>query len=71
VHHPANKRWIPVIGGSLIVLRGTASADAGYQDTTQITGGALVQMVRSIPFMPKSTTSPDSILAATQSVGAH
>ena len=55
MRHPANKRWIPVIGGSLVVLSGTASADAGYQDTTQITGGALVQMFRSIPFMPKST----------------
>jgi hypothetical protein len=55
MRHPANKRWIRAIGGSLIVLSGTASADAGYQDTTQITGGALVQMFRSIPFMPKST----------------
>jgi len=55
MRHPTNKRWIRAIGGSLIVLSGTASADAGYQDTTQITGGALVKMVRSIPFMPKST----------------
>ena len=55
MRHPANKRWIRAVGGSLIVLSSTASADAGYQDTTQITGGALVQMVRSIPFMPKST----------------
>jgi hypothetical protein len=55
MRHPANKRLIRAIGGSLIVLSGTASADAGYQDSTQITGGALVKMVRSIPFMPKST----------------
>ncbi len=54
MHNTSNKRWLLVIGGSLIVLSGSASADAGYQDTSQITGGALVQMFRSIPFMPKS-----------------
>ena len=54
MHNTSHERWILVIGGSLVVLSGSASADAGYQDTTQITGGALVQMLRSIPFMPKS-----------------
>jgi len=54
MRHTLKKRWIGAIGGSLVVLSGPASADAGYQDTTQITGGALVQMLRSIPFMPTS-----------------
>jgi hypothetical protein len=54
MHDTSSKRWVRAIGGSLVVLSGSASADAGYQDTTQITGGALVQMLRSIPFMPAS-----------------
>jgi hypothetical protein len=55
MHVTSSKRWIRTVGLSLVVAGGSASADAGYQDTTQITGGALVQMLRSIPFMPKST----------------
>jgi hypothetical protein len=54
MRHMSHKRWISALGGSLVVLSGSALADAGYQDTTQITGGALVQMLRSIPFLPKS-----------------
>ena len=31
-----------------------AHADAGYQETVQVTGGALVDTLKQIPFMPKS-----------------
>jgi hypothetical protein len=54
MRHTSSNRWIRALGGSLVVWSGAVSADAAYQDTTQITGGTLVQMLRSIPFMPKS-----------------
>lgn len=47
--------WTWVVGSSLIVLGSAARADAGYQETTQITGGSLVDSLRAMPFLPKST----------------
>jgi hypothetical protein len=37
-----------------MLLQGTAWADAAYQESVQITGGQLVDSLKSIPFMPKS-----------------
>jgi hypothetical protein len=40
--------------GCLLLGNGVALADASYQETVQITGGQLVESLRSVPFMPKS-----------------
>jgi len=45
-------RWGVATG--LLLIHRLACADAGYSETVQITGGSLVESLRSIPFMPKS-----------------
>jgi hypothetical protein len=42
------------LGAALLLVHRLASADAGYTETVQITGGQLVDSLRSVPFMPKS-----------------
>jgi len=40
--------------GLLLAAANVAHADASYQETTQITGGQLVDTLKSVPFAPKS-----------------
>jgi hypothetical protein len=49
---PATALGVVVLLGS--ALSGIAFADASYQSSTQITGGALVDSMKSIPFMGKT-----------------
>jgi hypothetical protein len=44
-------KWAFVAGG--LAMSGFAAADASYQETTQITGGQLVDTIKSIPFAQK------------------
>lgn len=44
---------IALAGGLLATT--PAFADASYQDTTQITGGSLVDAIKSVPFLPSMT----------------
>ena len=39
--------------GCLLAVTNVALADASYQETTQITGGQLVDTLKSVPFAPK------------------
>ena len=39
--------------GCLLAVTNVALADASYQETTQITGGQLVDTLKSMPFAPK------------------
>src|SRR5580698_1955700 len=39
--------------GCLLAATNVALADASYQETTQITGGQLVDTLKSVPFAPK------------------
>ena len=43
--------WMFFAGG--LAMSGHAAADASYQETTQITGGQLVDMAKSVPFAQK------------------
>jgi hypothetical protein len=51
----ASKKTTPWIAlACLLSVYGVARADASYEETVQITGGQLVESLRSVPFMPKS-----------------
>jgi hypothetical protein len=54
VPNETNKTRFWMVLGCLLLVSSAARADAAYQETVQITGGQLVDSLRSIPFMPKS-----------------
>ena len=46
------QRLVPLAG--MVLAAPFAQADASYRETVQITGGALIETLKNIPFMPKS-----------------